>query len=147
MREKVCAFVFVRSPTPKVLLLRRALGHPRGGWHPVTGHVDPEDASLAAAAAREVEEETALAGRLHALPVTTTFEQDLDGTRTRFVEHAFAVELPDAELPTLSGEHEQAAWVTFEEARRRLTFRSQVEVLDALEQALAGGALAPFADD
>lgn len=146
MREKVCAFAFVRGPPAKVLLLRRAPGHPRGGWHPVTGHVEPEDASLAAAAAREVAEETALGGRLHALPATTTFEQDLDGTRTRFTEHGFAVELAGAELPELSGEHEQAAWVTFEEARRRLTFRSQVEVLDALEKMLAGGGLAPYED-
>lgn len=146
MREKVCAFAFVRGPPPKVLLLRRAPGHPRGGWHPVTGHVEPEDASLAAAAAREVEEETALAGRLHGLPVTTTFEQDLDGTRARFTEHGFAVELDAAELPRLSDEHEQAAWVTLDEARRRLTFRSQVDVLDALERMLARGDLAPAGD-
>lgn len=147
MREKICAFAFVRGPPPKVLLLRRAPGHPRGGWHPVTGHVEPEDASLAAAAAREVDEETALAGRMHALPATTTFEQDLDGTRTRFTEHGFAVEVDEAELPTLSDEHEQAAWVTFDEARRRLTFRSQVDVLDALEKMIASGELAAGYDD
>lgn len=147
LREKVCAFAFVRGPPSKVLLLHRAPGHARGGWHPVTGHVERQDASLAAAAAREVEEETGLAGRLVALPVTTHFEQDLGGARVRFAEHGFAVELAEADLPTLSHEHAQAAWVTFDEARRRLTFRSQVDVLDALEAMLREGALAPAYDD
>jgi 8-oxo-dGTP pyrophosphatase MutT (NUDIX family) len=102
---------------------RTALVHHRklGLWVQPGGHLDPEDASAAAAALREVQEETGLAGRLaeeepvhldiHEIPERPDLPAHLH-LYIRFLVVA------DGDL-ALSDESLDVQWLDFEEAERR----------------------------
>ena len=103
---KVQVIVYCPEPELMFLLLRR--GPERGRiWQPVTGKVEPGDADLAAAAARELAEETGIEGaRLFDTGVEFRFEKD-GGT---VAERLFRAELDAPEPVRLSGEHVEYAW-------------------------------------
>ena len=120
----VSVLVVVHSAAREVLLLERALRP--GFWQSVTGSLDRADEPLAAAAAREVLEETgidAARGRLARLNVAYTFEIYAQW-RHRFapgvvhnVEHAFALELPARPPVTIApAEHLAYTWLPWREA-------------------------------
>ena len=120
----VSVLVVVHTLDLKVLLLERA--RRRGYWQSVTGSLDWPDEPFAAAAAREVKEETgieAAAGRLTRWNLANTFEIYLQW-RHRFApgarhntEHVFGLELAGP-LPVVLApdEHVAYCWLPWREA-------------------------------
>jgi len=119
--------VVVHTSSLEVLLLERASR--AGFWQSVTGSLDRMDEPLAAAAAREVAEETgiaAAAGTLTRWPVANTFEiyarwrQRFAPGVTHNTEHVFALALA-APLPVRISpqEHTAFAWLPWREAARK----------------------------
>jgi dATP pyrophosphohydrolase len=116
--------VVVHTAGLEVLLLERA--RRPGYWQSVTGSLDWPEEPLAAAAAREVLEETgidAAGGRLSAWHVANTFEIYAQW-RHRFApgvthntEHVFGLALPRrAPVAVAPEEHVAFAWLPWREA-------------------------------
>ncbi|HYG54346.1 MAG TPA: dihydroneopterin triphosphate diphosphatase [Burkholderiales bacterium] len=123
----VSVLVVVHTADLEVLLLERA-ARP-GFWQSVTGSLDRLDEPLAAAAAREVLEETGIAatsGSLSAWRVANTFEI-YARWRHRFApgvthntEHVFGLRLPRAQPVRLApDEHVAFAWMPWRDAAAR----------------------------
>ncbi|MCX7960839.1 MAG: dihydroneopterin triphosphate diphosphatase [Burkholderiales bacterium] len=126
MRAKlpVSVLVVIHTPALEVLLLERA-ARP-GFWQSVTGSLARPDEPLAAAAAREVREETGFepaVDRLERWPLAYTFEIYPEW-RARFApgtvyntEHVFSLELPAPRAPVLApDEHRAWRWLDWREA-------------------------------
>jgi len=119
--------VVVHTASLDVLLLERASR--AGFWQSVTGSLDRVDEPLAAAAAREVAEETgidAAKGALTRWPVANTFEI-YARWRHRFApgvthntEHVFGLALAGRPRVRVSPEeHTAFAWLPWREAARK----------------------------
>ena len=119
--------VVVHTAALEVLLLERASR--AGFWQSVTGSLDRLDEPPAAAAAREVAEETgidAARGSLERWPVANTFEI-YQRWRHRFApgvthntEHVFGLRLVDRLPVTLArDEHTAFEWLPWREAARK----------------------------
>ncbi len=142
-QECVEGYLFTRAP-PSVLLLRRP---PRRGriWVPVSGKVEPGDASFAVALRRELEEETGITDLTSVAPLD--WEVKFDGPDGRVWRlHAFAVEVSGPEAPRLSPEHDAFAWLPFDEARDRLDYSDNREALDRLVETLGVAVDRPSAE-
>ena len=127
MKLPLSVLVVVHTTSLEVLLLERA-SH-AGFWQSVTGSLDRMDEPLAAAAAREVAEETgiaAAAGTLTRWPAANTFEiyarwrQRFAPGVTHNTEHVFGLALA-APLPVRISpqEHTAFAWLPWREAARK----------------------------
>ena len=127
MKLPLSVLVVVHTSSLEVLLLERASR--AGFWQSVTGSLDRMDEPLAAAAAREVAEETgiaAAAGTLTRWPVANTFEiyarwrQRFAPGVTHNTEHVFALALA-APLPVRIApqEHTAFAWLPWREAAQK----------------------------
>lgn len=123
----VSVLVVVHTDDLQVLLLERAIR--AGYWQSVTGSLDRLDEPLAAAAAREVLEETgieAASGRLEAWNAANTFEIYAQW-RHRFApgvthntEHVFGLALPRRPPVRMApAEHVAFAWLPWREAARK----------------------------
>jgi dATP pyrophosphohydrolase len=119
--------VVVHTAAREVLLLQRAAG--TQFWQSVTGSLDAEDEPFAAAAAREVREETGIEaadGDLRPWNVAYTFEI-YSRWRHRFApgvthntERLFSLRLPGrVPVRIAREEHTAFAWVPWREAARR----------------------------
>jgi 8-oxo-dGTP pyrophosphatase MutT (NUDIX family) len=131
LRSKALVWIVRQgSSGAEVLLLQRPQRR-GGGLHPVTGKVEDRE-PVAAAAAREVEEETGLTGELVDLGY---FHEYVSAGGKRFREHAFLLRVPPpARAIELSDEHEAFAWVPPDEARASVSWPAHRE---ALERALS----------
>jgi dihydroneopterin triphosphate diphosphatase len=123
-KHPVSVLVLVHTAALELLLLERA-ARP-GWWQSVTGSLDAPDEPLAAAAAREVREETGIEaqpGRLRAWNLVYTFEiypqwrhRFTPGT-THNTEHVFSLELDARVEVTLAPqEHRASRWLGWREA-------------------------------
>jgi dATP pyrophosphohydrolase len=123
----VSVLVVIHTVGLEVLLLERA-SRP-GFWQSVTGSLDHPDEPLAAAAARELAEETGIAARdgtLQDLGVTNTFEifpqwrHRYGAGVTHNTEHVFALVLPGRVPVRLEPrEHVAFEWLPWREAAER----------------------------
>ena len=122
------------DPPFYVLLLRRPEAR-APGWQPVTGRVEDDDASLQAACIREIREESALGPPLELidLGVESTFV-GYDGAT--YHQRSFAARYRDPATATVSEEHEEARWVSVDEARALLRWEADRETLRSLVAAL-----------
>jgi lipoyl(octanoyl) transferase len=108
--------VVVRRPGPEYLVLLRSPG--RGGyWNLVAGGVEPGE-EPAAAAARELAEETGLVASVVSLGLDLSYEKPWGRVRL----DAFVVEAPDAWEPNLDREHVEHRWCAEGEALELLAY-------------------------
>lgn len=120
----VSVLVVIHTPDLDVLLIERA--DRAGYWQSVTGSLDRTDEDLAAAARREVLEETGIDAALHRLTdwhmqnVYDIYPQWLwryEPGVTRNTEHVFGLEIPQRATPQLSPrEHTAWRWLPWREA-------------------------------
>lgn len=139
--------VVVHTAELEVLLLERTLRP--GYWQSVTGSLDSPDEPLAAAAAREVMEETGIepaSGRLAAWNVANTFEIYLQW-RHRFApgvthntEHVFGLALPRrVPIRLAPAEHIAFAWLPWRDAAQKCFSWSNRDAIRMLgEKAVMG---------
>jgi ADP-ribose pyrophosphatase YjhB (NUDIX family) len=122
----------------RLLLLRRSVE--RGGfWQGVSGRVEACDASLEAAARREIREETGLAEGVEVLDLDRWV--DFVGPRSglRFRKRSMGAVLPPGTCPAtlrLSHEHVEARLVDFDAGRGLVSFDVNREEIDALVRVL-----------
>ena len=128
-----------RARTFSVLMLKRAALH-GGFWQGVSGRVERFDASLAAAALREIREETGLNEGVEILDLGRWIEFESPFSGVPFRKRSLGAVLPAATTAAsvaLSEEHDEARLVTFDQARTLVRFPENVEELSALESRLA----------
>jgi lipoyl(octanoyl) transferase len=136
-RECVEGYLFSSGP-PRLLLFRRPPA--RGSiWVPVSGKVDPEDASFEAAMRRELVEETGLRSpvRLFPLDWELPFRAD-NGSVWRL--RAYGVEVAPGFEPRLSPEHDAWEWLGPEEALARLHYEDNRHAVVRLLERLGSAA-------
>jgi dATP pyrophosphohydrolase len=131
--------VIVHTAALECLLLERV--SPPGFWQSVTGTLG-WDETPAAAAAREVREETGLdAAAVRDAGISRTFEI-LPAWRSRYApgvvenrEHLWYLELPERRAIALNpAEHSAAAWLPIDAAIARVTSWTNREGLERLVQ-------------
>ncbi|MGH8714766.1 MAG: dihydroneopterin triphosphate diphosphatase [Casimicrobiaceae bacterium] len=144
----VSALVLVHTPDLKVLLLERA-DFP-AHWQSVTGSQEPGE-TLAATAARELREETAIDAERHGgvldWNLSNVYEiypqwrpRYPEGT-TRNTEHVFSLQVPGPVPVTLNPrEHVAHVWLPWAEAARKCFSWSNRAAIEQLPQRVAGGA-------
>ena len=138
----VSVLVVVHTADREVLLLERALR--QGFWQSVTGSLDWAEEPLAAAAAREVLEETGIEagrGRLERWNVANTFEIYAQWRRrfapgvTHNTEHVFGLALPRRVPVRLApAEHVAFAWLAWEEAAQKCFSWSNRDAIRMLKE-------------
>lgn len=127
--RSVSVWVFARDPL-RVLILRRPAAR-AAGWQPVTGRVEPSDASLVAACVREIREETGLPEPREVVDLAREFAfVGYDGVS--YEQRSFAARYDVALDATPSSEHEEARWVSVDEAAGLLRWDEDRASLDAL---------------
>ncbi|KAM0323126.1 hypothetical protein ACHAQA_008976 [Verticillium albo-atrum] len=143
--------VLHHAPTPRILLLQRSPAEFLADrWELPGGSADPSDPSLAAAATRELHEETALRARTVTSFLGSYSWMD-NGRPWRKLSFVVEVEGGDGAAPPPVGldpeEHQDFVWAAEEEVRidlaggRRLEWTSdeqKVDVLKAFEMARVG---------
>ncbi|MDD4887788.1 MAG: dihydroneopterin triphosphate diphosphatase [Thiomonas sp.] len=141
----VSVLVVIHTPALEVLLIERA--RQPGFWQSVTGSIDTADEPLAAAAAREVEEETGIRvgsasvpqAALHAWHLANVYEI-YPLWRHRYppgvwknTEHVFSLEVPAGTPVTLAErEHRAQLWLPWQEAAKRCFSASNADAIRQL---------------
>lgn len=120
--------------TVEYLLLRRSEGerlYP-GMWQMVTGRIEEGERAMETAR-REISEETGLTvDKLLVVPYIAAFYFPPDNTIHNVP--VFAAQVEGMAAVRLSGEHQEFAWLQFEEAWRRLVFPGHREGLRILRE-------------
>jgi 8-oxo-dGTP pyrophosphatase MutT (NUDIX family) len=142
--EEVLVVVHRPAVEREFLVLERAPDR-QGYWHLVAGALD-EGEQAAAAAARELLEETGLDAPVVDLGLRYRYSLDEEPpeVRVRFAPavdeialHAFAAEAPAGWEPALDEEHVGYRWCTREAALRLLRYPEPRDALDTVARALA----------
>jgi 8-oxo-dGTP pyrophosphatase MutT (NUDIX family) len=126
LREKSCgAVVFIKTPTPKYLLLHYEAGH----WDFMKGNVEPNE-SEKDTVIRELREETGIADPRF----IDGFKEKVDyfyrrQGETVHKEVVFFLIETQTEKVALSYEHVGFVWLDYQHAVERLTFKNAKEIL------------------
>jgi 8-oxo-dGTP pyrophosphatase MutT (NUDIX family) len=131
------AMVVVHRPGPEFLVLLRS-PEDHGYWHLVAGGIE-EGEEPAAAARRELEEETALAEprQFGAIPLELGYRHTRGGFRVRV--HPFTAEAPAGWEPTLNEEHVDYRWLSERDANALLEFPEPRQAVSAVARSLETG--------
>ena len=109
----------------KYLLLKRS--KKRGGfWQPITGGLE-EGETLKECLLRELKEETSIDDVKNMVDTTFSFQFKEDDFW--LTEYVYAIEVSEQHNPSLSKEHEEYRWVSFEEALKLLKWDTNKESL------------------
>jgi dATP pyrophosphohydrolase len=124
LKHPVSVLVLVHTAVLEVLLLERVMR--AGWWQSVTGSLDAPEEPLAAAALREVHEETGIQAAprsLRAWNLVYTFEiypqwrHRFTAGTTHNTEHVFSLELPGrVAVAVAPEEHRASRWLPWREA-------------------------------
>jgi len=137
----------VRDGVLQVLLIRRGIEPHKGRWALPGGFVRPAE-DLAAAARRELAEETGLVSeRIHLEQVATYGEPGRD-PRGRVVSVAYLALVPDLPVPVAGTDAASASWVAAAEVLAdpdRLAFDHHRILVDGVERARAKLEYSPLA--
>lgn len=134
--HQIECIVFRRNgDTFEYVLLKRA--EERGGyWQPITGGVNPGEPDLAAVS-REMQEEIAVVDPIRIVDLQYQFQFPL-GDGRMMDEHVFCAELqPNAGI-TLSHEHTEYQWMTYEQALEMLKWQNNKNALEHCHGLIAG---------
>ncbi|OYV40719.1 MAG: dihydroneopterin triphosphate diphosphatase [Thiomonas sp. 20-64-5] len=141
----VSVLVVIHTAALDVLLIERS--RQPGFWQSVTGSIDAVDEPLAAAAAREVEEETGIRVGSAAVPQAALRDWHLANVyeiyplwRHRYppgvwknTEHVFSLEVPGGTPVTLAArEHRALVWLPWHEAAPRCFSASNADAIRQL---------------
>ena len=135
IKQKVQVWVFYRNPTQGGYSFLLLLTLPVRGsfWQPVTGGVEPGEA-LDDAAKREATEETGLPFR-SIEPLGVSFEYESRGQKIKEYGYSAEVSMTQIGSPLVKcdpHEHSSYVWLSSKEARERLSYASNAQVLDLL---------------
>ena len=132
LREAI--IVVYRRPGPEFLVLLRS-PQDHGYWHLVAGGIE-EGEQPAAAALRELMEETSLDApvRFEKLPIDLGYRRPRSDLRVEL--HAYRVEVPVAWEPTLNEEHVDYRWLSADDARELLAYPEPREAVEAVARRL-----------
>lgn len=131
--------------TLQCLLLRRAAGtRCTGAWEVVHGHIE-EGETPAAAALREMREETGLEPRrfFNVSRVEAFYQHRIDEVA---LVPVFAAFVDPAAQPVLSAEHDALEWLAPDAAGKRLAWPREARALEDIVRMLAGGDAGPLGD-
>ena len=112
------------------------LYYPKGYWDLAKGHLEPQETDLEAAH-RELKEETGLQANLHEgfKQVLEYMFKDPKGNLIAKKVTFFLGEATSQDIQ-LSHEHEDYAWLPYQEAFERLTYKNAQQLLQAAESFL-----------
>lgn len=145
----ISVLVVIYTTALEVLLIERA--DKTGFWQSVTGSLDHYDETLAAAAAREVYEETGIDIANTANCTLSDWQYNVEydiyphwryryaTDITRNTEHWFGLQVPSVMPITLAPhEHVQSLWLPYQEAAERCFSKSNAEAILSLPQYTRG---------
>ena len=137
MRTAEEVVLVVTRPGPEFLVLLRSPAK-HGYWNPAAGGIEDGE-SPRAAALRELDEETGLAGPLtvEALPLELGYRRPPESGGFRVRLHAFWVEAPEGWEPTLNEEHVEYRWCSAAEAVDLLAYPEPREAVLVVARRLA----------
>lgn len=139
LRRPESVLVVVYTPALEILLLERV--SPAGFWQSITGSLQWGE-SVAAAAAREVREETALptanlrdAQRSQHFEILPEWRAKFPPDTTSNLEHVWYLELPAPMAVTLNPEeHSRCEWLPIEAALERVSSWTNRDAIAALKR-------------
>jgi ADP-ribose pyrophosphatase YjhB (NUDIX family) len=120
---------------PRAVLIGRYDRRGQLLWSLPKGHVERGE-SPAAAAVREVEEETGIRGHVIAELGTIDFWFVAEGQRIHKTVHHFLLEADSGELSDADVEVDEVAWVRLDELPDRLAYDTERRLLDRLPDLL-----------
>jgi dATP pyrophosphohydrolase len=134
MRRREEALLVVYRPGPEFLVLLRS-PEDHGYWHLVAGGIEPGE-EPAAAALRELAEETELTEPIAFERIALELGYRRSGSKADVRLHSYAVEAPPGWEPTLNEEHVDYRWLSADEARRLLEYPEPRDAVAAVASRL-----------
>jgi dATP pyrophosphohydrolase len=138
--RKVQVIVYRKEPGLEFLLLKTSPMRSQQIWQGVTGGVESSDADLKTAALRELNEELKinprndkLMGPLYSFTFTTN-RKGYEGTLA--TEYCFGYEVSSDYKVSLSDEHSEFKWLSYEQAVELIDYENSKLVIRKIYQAI-----------
>jgi dATP pyrophosphohydrolase len=137
---QVQAILYRKTNTKTQYLLLKRTSDTIGFWQPITGGIEKGETKTQALK-REIQEETGIKNptkiikNVHHYEFRDLFKQE---NRHRLIkEYAFGVEVFPKEKITISQEHTEHKWCTFQQALKLLKWKENKEALKKLNKILS----------
>jgi ADP-ribose pyrophosphatase YjhB (NUDIX family) len=134
--EETSAGGLVLDSEHRAALIGRTNSHGNLSWSLPKGHLEKGE-SLEAAAIREVNEETGIAGRVVAPLGVIDFYFTAEGQRIHKTVHHYLLLAEGGELNSDDAEVDQVAWVPLDEVTDRLAYADERRLIARVPELLA----------